>query len=227
MANTRNKTNQTVWKSIKNWAKKWCQKLCTFLFEVTFAFGKMCYIFYWKVVASKINKLWPGKDRSPSSSSLNKQKNSQGGSDQPGNSTPPKKTSLGSGKLTFITLFLCYTCTKEITLWFLIQDTTRKRNNTVPKKGHVSRAAWMRSKCAERMLFKIRLKGIIFSVNLFIKVASQIPLRRANLVQSREEGWPLPSNDLRSERPLRLLQNPPYLHPHHPITTRPHQANLQ
>ena len=31
------------WKSIKTRVWKWCQKLCAFLFEVTWAFGKMCF----------------------------------------------------------------------------------------------------------------------------------------------------------------------------------------
>ena len=29
---------------MKNLARKWCQKLYTFLFEVTFTFGKMCLV---------------------------------------------------------------------------------------------------------------------------------------------------------------------------------------
>ena len=37
--------NQTKWKSMKNCAQKWCQKLCAFLFEVTCDFWKM-WIFY-------------------------------------------------------------------------------------------------------------------------------------------------------------------------------------
>ena len=40
-ANTPNKMDHAKWKSIKNCARKWCRKLCAFLFEVTWAFGKM------------------------------------------------------------------------------------------------------------------------------------------------------------------------------------------
>ena len=32
----------TMWKSIKNCARKWCPKLCAFLFAATWAFGNMC-----------------------------------------------------------------------------------------------------------------------------------------------------------------------------------------
>ena len=39
--NTPNKMNHTKWKSMKNCAQKWCQKLCAFLFEVTCDFGKL------------------------------------------------------------------------------------------------------------------------------------------------------------------------------------------
>ena len=44
-ANTPNKMNHTMRKSMKNCARKWFQKLCTFLFEVTSAFGKMKPLF--------------------------------------------------------------------------------------------------------------------------------------------------------------------------------------
>ena len=40
-ANTQNKMDHTMWKSMKNCAQKWCQSLCAFLFEATCAFGKM------------------------------------------------------------------------------------------------------------------------------------------------------------------------------------------
>ena len=36
--------DHTMWKSIKNCARKWCPKLCAFLFAATWAFGKMCLI---------------------------------------------------------------------------------------------------------------------------------------------------------------------------------------
>jgi len=42
-ANTPNKMDHAKWKSIRNCAQKWCWKLCAFLFEVTWAFGKMWY----------------------------------------------------------------------------------------------------------------------------------------------------------------------------------------
>jgi len=42
-ANTRNKMDHIMWKSMKNCAKKWCRRLCAFLFEATCAFGKMCW----------------------------------------------------------------------------------------------------------------------------------------------------------------------------------------
>ena len=41
-ANTRNKMDHIMWKSMKNCAQKWCRSLCAFLFEATYAFGKMC-----------------------------------------------------------------------------------------------------------------------------------------------------------------------------------------
>ena len=41
-ANTPNKMDHTMRKSMKNCAGKWCQKLCAFLFAATWAFGKMC-----------------------------------------------------------------------------------------------------------------------------------------------------------------------------------------
>ena len=41
-ATTRNKTEHTMWKGIENCARKWCLFLCTILFEVTWAFWKMC-----------------------------------------------------------------------------------------------------------------------------------------------------------------------------------------
>ena len=41
-ANTWNKMDHTMWKSMKNCAQKWCRSLCAFLFEATCAFGKMC-----------------------------------------------------------------------------------------------------------------------------------------------------------------------------------------
>ena len=40
-ANTRNKMDHIMWKSMKNCAQKWCRSLCAFLFEATCAFGKM------------------------------------------------------------------------------------------------------------------------------------------------------------------------------------------
>ena len=40
-ANTTNKMDHTKWKIMKNRAQKWCRKLCAFLFEVTYDFGKM------------------------------------------------------------------------------------------------------------------------------------------------------------------------------------------
>ena len=40
-ANTRNKRDHSMWKSMKNWSQKWCQSLCALLFVATFAFGKM------------------------------------------------------------------------------------------------------------------------------------------------------------------------------------------
>ena len=43
-ANTPNKMSHTMWKSIKNCARKWCRKLCAFLFVATWAFGKMWYV---------------------------------------------------------------------------------------------------------------------------------------------------------------------------------------
>ena len=44
-ANTRNKTEHTMWKGSENCAIKWCLFLCTVLFEVTCAFSKM-----WRVL---------------------------------------------------------------------------------------------------------------------------------------------------------------------------------
>ena len=41
-ANTRNKTEHTMWKGLENCARKWCLFLCTILFEVTWALWKMC-----------------------------------------------------------------------------------------------------------------------------------------------------------------------------------------
>ena len=41
-ANMRRKMDHIMWKSMKNWAQKWCRSLCAFLFEATCAFGKMC-----------------------------------------------------------------------------------------------------------------------------------------------------------------------------------------
>ena len=41
-ANTLNKMDHAKWKNIRNCARKWCRKLCAFLLEVTWAFGKMC-----------------------------------------------------------------------------------------------------------------------------------------------------------------------------------------
>ena len=38
-ANTPNKMDHTMWKGMKNFAGKWCRKLCAFLFEATWAFG--------------------------------------------------------------------------------------------------------------------------------------------------------------------------------------------
>ena len=40
-ANTPNKMDHAKWKSIKKSARKWCWKLCAFLFEVTCDFGKL------------------------------------------------------------------------------------------------------------------------------------------------------------------------------------------
>ena len=40
-ANTRNKTEHTMWKGMENCARKWCLFLCTILFEVTWPFWKM------------------------------------------------------------------------------------------------------------------------------------------------------------------------------------------
>ena len=41
-ANTRSKMDHIMWKSMKNWAQKWCRSLCAFLFDATCAFGKIC-----------------------------------------------------------------------------------------------------------------------------------------------------------------------------------------
>ena len=41
-ANTLNRMDHTMWKSMKNCLRKWCQKLCAFLFAAIWAFGKMC-----------------------------------------------------------------------------------------------------------------------------------------------------------------------------------------
>ena len=41
-ANTRNKTEHTMRKGMENCARKWCLFLCTILFQVTWAFWKMC-----------------------------------------------------------------------------------------------------------------------------------------------------------------------------------------
>ena len=49
--NTPNKMNHTMRKSMKNCARKLFQKLCTFLFEVTSAFGKMCRVFFMRLRA--------------------------------------------------------------------------------------------------------------------------------------------------------------------------------
>ena len=46
-ANTRNKTNHTMWKGMQNCAKKWFLFLCTILFEVTWAFWKMWTVVQW------------------------------------------------------------------------------------------------------------------------------------------------------------------------------------
>ena len=40
-ANTPNKNDYTMWKSMNNCAWKWCQKLCAFLFAATWAFKNM------------------------------------------------------------------------------------------------------------------------------------------------------------------------------------------
>ena len=40
-ANTPNKMDHTMWKSMKNCARKWCRRLCAFLLAATWAFGKM------------------------------------------------------------------------------------------------------------------------------------------------------------------------------------------
>ena len=37
-----NKKDYAKWKRIKNCTQKWCWKLCAFLFEVTWVYGKMC-----------------------------------------------------------------------------------------------------------------------------------------------------------------------------------------
>ena len=41
-ANTWNKMDHIMWKSMKNCAQKWYRSFCAFLFEATRAFGKMC-----------------------------------------------------------------------------------------------------------------------------------------------------------------------------------------
>ena len=46
--------------SIKNCVQKWCRKLCAFLFDVTWAFGKMCIDVFQKFFPTRIesqNKL--------------------------------------------------------------------------------------------------------------------------------------------------------------------------
>ena len=43
-ANTRNKTDHTMWKGIENCARKWCLFLNTIWFEVTCAFWNMCLV---------------------------------------------------------------------------------------------------------------------------------------------------------------------------------------
>ena len=45
-ANTRNKMDHIMWKSMKNCALKWCCKLCAFLLKVTCAFWKMWWIYF-------------------------------------------------------------------------------------------------------------------------------------------------------------------------------------
>ena len=41
-ATTHNKIGHTMWKGMKNCARKWCLFLCTILFVITWAFCKMC-----------------------------------------------------------------------------------------------------------------------------------------------------------------------------------------
>ena len=48
-ANTHSKTEHTMWKGIENCARKWWLSLCTILFEVTWAFCKMCCSNLWWV----------------------------------------------------------------------------------------------------------------------------------------------------------------------------------
>ena len=45
-ANTRNKTDHTMWKDMENCARKWCLLLCTILFQATWAFWKMWFTMY-------------------------------------------------------------------------------------------------------------------------------------------------------------------------------------
>ena len=45
-AYTLNKITHTMWKSMNNYALKWFQKLCAFLFEVACSFGQMWRLFY-------------------------------------------------------------------------------------------------------------------------------------------------------------------------------------
>ena len=53
-ANTRNKTDHTMWKGMENCARKWCLFLCTILFEVTWVFWKMCRVSLWSVLLKRI-----------------------------------------------------------------------------------------------------------------------------------------------------------------------------
>ena len=50
MGQTWNKMDHTILNSMKNCASKWCKKMCTFLFEVSFEFWKMWqHVFHTKL----------------------------------------------------------------------------------------------------------------------------------------------------------------------------------
>ena len=53
-----NKMDHTMWKSMKNYAWKWCRKLCAFLFAATWAFGKMCYVEFFETLLSTPLQNW-------------------------------------------------------------------------------------------------------------------------------------------------------------------------